>query len=182
MDRRGPTWDELADVASRLPGDQGKRLLARASPAMQRPGPEAAQAGAPVYISWADFLAQTSVAERRKWCAAKAKKANKERLMSGTPAIRITAQDVLGVLDAAQGRCAYCSSLAVERRPSTPRGAPTPWEHVGRRIGSLNHRISLFNSGSNAPENLCWSCLWCNTWPSERRPGAVDHGGIQFTT
>jgi len=22
-----------------------------------------------------------------------------------------------------------------------------------------------------------WSCLWCNTWKSERRVGAADHGG-----
>ena len=36
-----------------------------------------------------------------------------------------------------------------------------------------------FNGGSNAPGNLTWACLWCNTWPSERRPGATDHGGIQ---
>jgi hypothetical protein len=58
-----------------------------------------------------------------------------------------------------------------------PDGAPVPWDMVGRRIGSLGHQISRFNGGDNTRENLVWSCLWCNTWLGERRPGATDHGG-----
>jgi hypothetical protein len=104
-------------------------------------------------------------------------KANGPRLMSGSPSEKVSADDVWQVLAAARGRCAHCGSLAVENRPSRPDGAPVPWDTVGRRIGSLGHRISRFNGGDNTRENLVWSCLWCNTWLGERRPGATDHGG-----
>lgn len=154
----------------------------RAAPEPRQPVPEfvrrIATAGeVPAYASWTDFLERTTPTVRMAWCRAKAEKANLPRLMSGVPEAMITAQDVWRVLEAAQGRCAHCGSLAVEKRPSTVKGAPLPWEHVGRRIGSLGHRIARFNRGKNAPSNLCWSCLWCNTWPDERQPGARDHGG-----
>jgi hypothetical protein len=97
--------------------------------------------------------------------------------MSGPPDCTITAADVGEVLQSVKGRCEHCGSLAVEKRPSGPDGRPTPWAPVGRRIGSLGHRVARFNGGSNSITNLCWSCLWCNTWPTERRPGATDHGG-----
>jgi hypothetical protein len=97
--------------------------------------------------------------------------------MSGPADLRITWRDVWLVLEAAKGRCAHCNSLAIENRPSTPNGYPLPWSQVGRRIGSLGHRIARYQGGSNAPANLCWSCLWCNTWIDERRIGAIDHGG-----
>jgi hypothetical protein len=97
--------------------------------------------------------------------------------MSGRPANAITAGDVWAVLEGARGKCAYCGSLALENRPSMPNGAPAPWEAVGRRIGSLSHRVSLINGGPNITRNLVWSCLWCNTWFSERVVGAPDHGG-----
>lgn len=131
----------------------------------------------PAYASWKDFLERTTPAARMAWCRAKAKKANQPRLMSGVPATKITAEDVYRVLEAAQGRCEHCKSLAVEKRPSTAKGQPLPWDHVGRRIGSLGHRVARFNKGKNTPANLCWSCMWCNTWPDERRRGAADHGG-----
>ena len=117
--------------------------------------------------------------DRLAWCKAKAKKANAPRLMSGAPVVRISGADVLRVLEAARGRCCYCGSLAVERRPSGPIGEPLPWASVGRRIGSLGHRLARFDGGDNDAENLSWVCLWCNTWPQERRPGALDHGAIQ---
>lgn len=113
------------------------------------------------------------------WCRAKGKKANGSRLMSGEPTARITAQDVRAIMTAACGNCAYCGSLAVQKRPSTPTGQPLPWEQVGRRIGSLSHVVSLFDGGTNTPDNLVWSCLWCNTWRDEGRLGATDHGGLQ---
>jgi hypothetical protein len=112
------------------------------------------------------------------WCRKKATRANRPRLMSGPPDVKITGVDVWAVLEAAEGRCEYCRSLAVENRPSASNGQPLPWAQVGRRIGSLSHRLARFNGGSNAPGNLTWPCLWCNTWPSERRRGATDHGGI----
>jgi hypothetical protein len=37
------------------------------------------------FVSWADFIARTTPAQRRAWCARKAGKANGPRLMSGTP-------------------------------------------------------------------------------------------------
>jgi hypothetical protein len=113
------------------------------------------------------------------WCRAKAKKANGRRLMSGEPAARITAQDVWAIMAAARGSCGYCGSLAVQKRPSTPTGQPLPWEQAGRRIGSLSHVVSLFDDGTNTLDNLCWACLWCNTWRGEGRLGATDHGGLQ---
>jgi hypothetical protein len=91
--------------------------------------------------------------------------------MSGRPETMISADDVLAVLEKARGRCAHCDSLAVERRP------PGTWGHVGRRIGSLGHRIARFNGGPNTPDNLDWCCMWCNTWPEERIKGATGHGG-----
>ena len=99
--------------------------------------------------------------------------ANGPRLMSEQPEHRITSDDVLRILEAAEGRCHYCGSLAVEKRP------PGPWNRVGRRIGTLHHAEVRFLGGSNTPDNLVWACMWCSTWPleEERRPGAVDRGG-----
>jgi hypothetical protein len=146
---------------------------------------------APRYESWTDFLSKTTEKERREWCASKRRVANRPKLMSGSAEYRLSTQDVVDVLEAAQGRCHWCCSLAVERRPSGPAGAPLPWADIGRRIGSLDHVLSLCDSGTwpapglaamagtNEPANLVWSCLWCNTWPSERVVGATDHGAIQ---
>ena len=132
---------------------------------------------APVYESWTQYLADTTAEERQQWCRVKAKHANRTRLMSGPPDAKISADDVWVILSAAEGRCEHCGSLAIERRPSGPDGRPAAWASIGRRVGSLGHRLARFNGGSNRPTNLCWSCLWCNTWPEERRPGATDHGG-----
>lgn len=98
--------------------------------------------------------------------------------MSGVPLTKVTVEDVLAVLTAAEGRCVHCGSLAVERRPSRADGGPLPWAPVGRRIGSLGHIVGRFHGGANTLDNLAWSCLWCNTWQSERTPGATDHGAI----
>jgi hypothetical protein len=175
--REAPTLPELLEAVSALQPEQAAAILARAVPAPLSPPPQSGASPTPRFASWADFIAQTTPAERRAWCARKAKKANGPRLMSGSPSEKVSADDVWQVLVAARGRCAHCGSLAVENRPSRPDGAPMPWDTVGRRIGSLGHRISRFNGGDNTRENLMWSCLWCNTWIGERRPGATDHGG-----
>lgn len=134
----------------------------------------------PKYTSWGDYLANTTPEERLRWCARKAKVANRDRLMSGKPDTKVTAAEVLAILTTAQGRCHHCQSLAVEGRPSNPaNGAPLPWAPVGRRIGSLDHVVGRAFGGANTSSNLVWACLWCNTWDSERRPGATDHGAIQ---
>ena len=108
-----------------------------------------------MYASWSAFLDATTPAERRRWCAMKVKTANRERLMSRLPQHRITVADVLAVLASARGRSAHiCGSLAVQRRPSAANGAPLPWEHVGRRVGSLGHVVGRFHGGANTPDNL----------------------------
>lgn len=131
----------------------------------------------PVFASWAEFLARTSRSDRMKRCYAAAKKANRKRLLSEMPLVRISGPEVWEIIAAARGRCLHCDSLAVENRPSNPNGAPLPWAQIGRRIGSLEHLISRFEGGDNELYNLAWACLWCNTWPHERRRMAVDHGG-----
>ena len=169
----------LARLAE-LPPEKAAAIAATIQPAPARPDPEDGQPSPPpVYASWSDFLERTTLAERRRWCAAKATKANGERLMSGIPEHKITTDDVLTILIRAEGRCVHCGSLAIERRPSQPNGAPLPWSRVGRRIGSLAHIVSRFHGGANVSSNLAWSCLWCNTWPDERRPGATDRGAIR---
>jgi hypothetical protein len=176
--REAPTPEEILQFASQLPDSEARQFLARVRPGPSQPGPaQSSEPPQPVYDSWTQFLNRTTVSERLRWCRAKAHKANSARLMSGPPDTKITAQDVWAVLEAAQGRCAHCGSLAVEHRPSSAEGRPLPWEHVGRRIGSLGHKLARFNGGSNNPQNLRWSCLWCNTWPTERNPRAADHGG-----
>lgn len=170
-EREVPTRRELLDAVSRLPADQARQIIARARPRPVRPPAAVAEVPPPLYVTWEDYLARTTPAERRRWCATKAAKANRPRLMSGRPETMISADDVLVVLEKARGRCAHCESLAVERRP------PGAWGHVGRRIGSLGHRIARFNGGPNTPDNLDWCCMWCNTWPEERIKGATDHGG-----
>jgi hypothetical protein len=145
----------------------------------QMPGAPTPDAPPPVFRSWSDYLAETSVSQRMKRCHAAAKKANAKRLMSDSPKTRLSGHDVWAIVEAPQGRCTHCGSLAVENRPSNPTtGAPVPWAHVGRRIGSLEHLQSRYSGGGNASENLAWACLWCNDHKSERRQQAADHGDI----
>ena len=144
----------------------------------RRPQEEHIALPPPLYRDWSDFLSQTSPTFRREWCKDKAKKANKDRLMSGAPDKRIKTADVLQILFASEGKCCHCGSLAVEKRPSVAGSwLPRPWSHIGRRIGSLEHLVQRDSGGSNAVENLAWACLWCNTWRQERLRGARDHGG-----
>jgi hypothetical protein len=179
--REAPTLAEVSEFARQLPAEEAIALLGRvrAAPSAPPAAGTTAPAAEPVYTSWDDYLRRTTDPQRMLWCRKKAERANRKRLMSAEPDVKIRGADVWAVLEAARGQCEHCGSLAVETRPSTATGQPSPWEHVGRRIGSLGHRIARFNDGSNAPGNLCWSCLWCNTWPSERRIGATDHGGLQ---
>lgn len=148
--RKALTFDEARSRQPVRPGpamggsERAREILARARPAPDRPPEEADEPPPPpMFTSWEDFLAGTTPAERRGWCAKKAKKANGPRLMSGIPTTTISA-DVWAVLVSARGRCAHCGSLAVENRPSKPNGAPAPWAAVGRRIGSLGHLLSRF--------------------------------------
>jgi hypothetical protein len=110
-----------------------------------------------------------------KRCYAASKKSN--RRFPHQDGSKVTGRDIWNVIEAAKGRCVYCRSLAVENRPSHPvTGGPLPWAHVGRRIGSLEHK-TVINGSNNQPDNLAWACLWCNTWGSEREPLADIHGG-----
>ena len=144
----------------------------------QVPGTPTPDPPPPVFLSWDDYLARATCGQRMARCHAAAKKANRKRLLSDAPATRLTGRDVWAIVEAAQGRCAHCGSLAVESRPSDPiTGAPVKWAQIGRRIGSLEHTQARFHGGGNDLPNLAWACLWCNTWRKERRPQAADHGG-----
>lgn len=173
------TLTELEERLASLPTEHAEKIRASISPAPPAPPPPSGTTPPPpLFTSWTDYLARTTTAERRTWCSMKARRANRERLMSGRPSHRVTTDDVYDVLVDAQGRCVHCGSLAVEKRPSKPNGAPLAWEHVGRRIGSLSHLVARVHGGPNMRGNLGWSCLWCNTWPIERRPGATDRGAV----
>jgi hypothetical protein len=172
--RRCPSWLE---AVSALEPEEAAKILRNAVPAPPSPPSSTGTPTPPQFLSWEDFITRTTSAERRAWCARKTKVANRPRLVSDSPDSKITAKDVWKVLAAARGRCAYCQSLAVEQRPSRHVGAPVTWESAGRRIDSLSHRVIRFHGGPNTLDNLAWSCLWRNTWPDERLPGATDHGG-----
>jgi hypothetical protein len=160
-----------------LAGAYRRRNAQAPSKRWQMPGAAVPESAAPTYQSWEDYLSRTTRSERMTRCHAASKKANRKRLLSDGPAKLLTGQIVWGIIEAARGQCAYCGSLAVEKRPSKFNGAPAAWAQVGRRIGSLEHSKARLLGGDNFIENLAWSCLWCNTWPSERRLGATDHGG-----
>jgi hypothetical protein len=147
-------------------------------PKWQMPGVPVPEPPPPVFASWTDYLQRTTPGQRMVRCYAAAKKANRKRLLSDAPNELLGGRDIWAMIEAAHGRCAHCGSLAVETRPSSPTGAPLAWAQVGRRIGSLEHVRSRFGGGDNDLSNLAWACLWCNTWPSERRHHALDHGGF----
>jgi len=98
-----PTLPELLEALSALQPEQAAAILARAVPAPLSPPPQSGASPIPWFASWADFIAQTTPAERRPWCTRKAKKANGTRLMSGSPSDKISADDVWQVLVAARG-------------------------------------------------------------------------------
>ncbi len=144
----------------------------------QMPGVPTIDPGPPIYVSWEDYVVHTTNAQRMARCYAASKKANRKRLLSASPEHRLTGPLVWKIIETARGRCTHCNSLAVENRPSHPNtGQPLAWAQVGRRIGSLEHVEWRMGGGDNNFQNLAWACLWCNTWPSERRWGASDHGG-----
>jgi hypothetical protein len=92
---------------------------------------------------------------------------------------RLTSKAVWGIVEEAKGRCMYCHSLAVENRPSKPHnGAATPWGHIGRRIGSLEHIEWFIDGRKNQLSNLRWACLWCNVHPDQRIPYSNGNGGF----
>lgn len=132
----------------------------------------------PLYSSYDDYRARVPVNEILRKCRHIARNANRARLYSGLATVRLIPGDVFLVLDRARGQCHYCKSLAVENRPSNINGAPLPWGHIGRRIGSLEHIVSRLDGGDNDADNLAWCCLWCNTWYAERIPFAPDHAPI----
>src|ERR1700693_55829 len=96
MDREGPTREEILKFAAGLAPDEAAALLSRARPAPRVPEPEAAgaAAGPPAYASWEACLDRTTPAARMAWCRKKAMRANRPRLMSGPPDVKITGADV----------------------------------------------------------------------------------------
>lgn len=132
----------------------------------------------PYYRSWDEYLAWEPYSDIKTMCAKKAYLANRKRLASPQPDIKLKAVGVLAILVLAEGRCFHCNSLCVERMPVRDDGRLAPWGHVGRRLGSLGHIVARIEGGDNDLANLQWECMWCNTWPTERRWNATDHGGL----
>lgn len=136
----------------------------------------------PQYTDWEHYLSTSIPADRRKMCAARTHKAN-GRIASEVPLRRLTADDVWGMIQTAQGRCVHCQSLCLQTLPYDPETKKKlPWAAIGRRIGSVTHLAPRMDGGSNELDNLAWSCLWCNTWLCERVPGATDHGAVTPTS
>lgn len=75
---------------------------------------------------------QFGIRVRGWWMRQEAKTANRKRRDCHPVGVRITGEVVQLALDETQGRCRYCGSLAVQRRPSVPHGAPVDWGNVGR--------------------------------------------------
>lgn len=133
----------------------------------------------PGFSSWGEYLEQVPWSKLKQRCVDTANRANRPRVSAPPPKLRLAGFQVWNIFKNSQGRCAHCRSLAVECRPSSAStGAPLPWEPIGRRIGSLDHLLPRSSGGDNELSNLVWSCLWCNTWPKERRAMAGDHGGF----
>ena len=112
-----------------------------------RPGTSSTDPPPLVFLSWDDYLAKTSIGERMTRCSATAKRANRKRLLSATVETRLSGQDVWAILEAAQGRCVHCDSLAVENRPSNP--------VTGRSRSVGSHWPSHRQSGAY-PDALSW--------------------------
>lgn len=123
---------------------------------------------APAYTSWGDYLTKISWIKLKRKCFDTAKRAGRKRSMSAAAKHQVSGLHVWQVMRDAQGRCTHCGSLAVEGRPSDPKnGSPVAWNHVGRRIGSLEHISARGRGGDNEFSNLAWSCLLCNNWITE---------------
>ena len=146
-------------------------------PPWQMPGSETLDPPPPLYASWEDYLARTSPAERLAWCAAKAKVANRTRLLSAAPKLKLTGREVLRVLEAAKGRALIAAPRLLRavhqgRKGHQPHGCKSVVVSEAWTI-----RRGRYGGGDNDVANLGWSCPWCNTWPSEWRRHAPDHGG-----
>lgn len=167
---------KVAIQAGRATAADVKKALKHAVP-VPTELPESTPSPPPEFTSFNDWCVRTSVKEKREYCHTRAKSANSKRLLSPKPTYNVKTWEVWHIIEDAKGRCAYCGSLAVEKRPSNEKGHPIPWSNVGRRVGSLGHRVARFHGGGDEPDNLQWCCLWCNDWVSERIPGAANHGG-----
>jgi len=138
----------------------------------------------PLYSSWSNYLNRVPWAKLRRRCLDIAKRANRKRLLSPTPNVRLTGLDIWRVLRDARGRCVHCGSLAVENLPSGSKQSRS-WASIGRRAGSLEHLQPRYRGGDNHHENLAWACMWCNNLVAEQERkqdgspiGALDHGGF----
>jgi hypothetical protein len=123
----GPALKAIRDTGSICQAAPRQKLPPLLRLSWQMPDRETPPPPALLYASWDDYLARTSHDERRRWCASKAKDANRTRLLSDAPKVKLTAEEALAVMEATRGRCAHCGSLALEGRPSGPKGGPISW-------------------------------------------------------
>ena len=180
---RAGAWVWRSVVGSAVSGGENPRVTRRASP---DGGPRGVRAkletGCQRFGNWrvgaaGCFAADLAGGGRRR-------RRGSERLVV---AVRFVGLPVAG--GGALFCLQQCPDLIAAHRPTaaaegwrTSSGAPLAWAQVGRRIGSLEHVRWRFGGGGNDLTNLAWACLWCNTWPSERRPMATDHGGYHPDT
>jgi hypothetical protein len=121
--REARTASHLAARLAQLPPELVRKIRVLRDPLA--PLPSSRTAPPPTYASWDAYLSTTAEVQRRRWCARKANKANSGRLISGLAERRITADDVMAILERARGRCTYSGSLAVENRPRRFLASPT---------------------------------------------------------
>jgi len=69
--------------------------------------------------------------------------------------------------------------LAPDRCASNPSANVTEYACSSTLSVSRSDPDIPVNGGMNTPDNLVWSCLWCNTWVIERTPGSTDRGAIR---
>jgi len=129
--REAPTLEEILQFASQLPDSQAEQFLAKV-----RPGPGQPDTGQsfeppqPVYSSWTQFLARTTVSERLKWCRSMGTKPP-----SGPHPISSTGPGSAGSWAATNGHTA-ASHL------SSGVTLPDPTPHPSGRRASLNPRFA----------------------------------------
>lgn len=77
--------------------------------------------------------------------------------------IRIPLATRVFVARRAHFRCEYCRSS----------------EQCTGQDFTLDHVISLFDGGSDSPDNLCWSCFWCNSFKQARHEAVDPRSGLK---
>jgi hypothetical protein len=128
------------------------------------------------FRTWDNFVTMNE-SDRLQRCEDEAKFASQNGFLPWHNPKHLDGQGVSLLLNAARGRCHYCKSLALESRPAEWEDAPSVWTPIGRRIGTVAYDAEPGINGCKGTIRPIWCCLWCKTWPDERKAEAPDHGG-----